>query len=295
MESDILDLFSGSLEEPYTLGIYSKKQALKHMGEEIQRNRAEVYRREERRTTTPEAEAIEMLAHSLLNHVPVVNYDFSAKVMYIAHIVRRVLKTVIDPTLIDDKDYYGNKRIELPGSQISVLFEDSFKTFNSIIQTEADKELIKQNRVGAFNVINSIRRHTSLITEKLTFAISTGNWVIRRFRMDRAGITQVLSRLSYISALGMMTRVQSHYEKTRKVAGPRSLQTSQWGMICPADTPEGEACGLVKNLALLAHVTNDDDSDALHRICMDLGVVPLHTLIRLILHPRLLLLCTYIL
>lgn len=120
-----------------------------------------------------------MLAHSLLNHVPVLNYDFSNKALYIAHIVRRVLQTVLDPTLIDDKDYYGNKRIELPGSQISVLFEDSFKTFNSILQTEADKELIKANRTSAFNVVNSIRRHTNLITEKLVFAISTGNWVIR--------------------------------------------------------------------------------------------------------------------
>ena len=26
-------------------------------------------------------------------------------------------------------------------------------------------------------------------------------------------------------------------------------------MLCPADTPEGESCGLVKNLALLTHVT----------------------------------------
>jgi DNA-directed RNA polymerase III subunit RPC2 len=37
------------------------------------------------------------------------------------------------------------------------------------------------------------------------------------------------------------------------------VQPSQWGMICPADTPEGEACGLVKNLALLAHVTTDEE------------------------------------
>ena len=42
-------------------------------------------------------------------------------------------------------------------------------------------------------------------------------------------------------------------------------------MMCPADTPEGEACGLVKNLALLAHVTNDEDSDKLLGICLDLG------------------------
>ena len=43
------------------------------------------------------------------------------------------------------------------------------------------------------------------------------------------------------------------------MSGPRSLQPSQWGMLCPSDTPEGEACGLVKNLALSTHVTTDDD------------------------------------
>lgn len=49
-------------------------------------------------------------------------------------------------------------------------------------------------------------------------------------------------------------------------------------MMCPADTPEGEACGLVKNLALLAHVTNDEEgeNETLRSICFDLGTACLY-------------------
>lgn len=45
----------------------------------------------------------------------------------------------------------------------------------------------------------------------------------------------------------------------------------QWGMLCPCDTPEGEACGLVKNLALMTHVTTDEDEGPLiSLVCCDL-------------------------
>ncbi|CAI5000537.1 ATV_HP_G0140830.mRNA.1.CDS.1 [Saccharomyces cerevisiae] len=43
-------------------------------------------------------------------------------------------------------------------------------------------------------------------------------------------------------------------------------------MLCTADTPEGEACGLVKNLALMTHITTDDEEEPIKKLCYVLGV-----------------------
>eukprot|EP00624_Nannochloropsis_granulata_P004428 evm.model.NODE_31977_length_99932_cov_29.870142.9 len=274
---EMLDAFAPSLEEPYHLGICTQAQALRYIGAKIRtttQNRGPgpsgmgfaYYRR----ASSPEEEAREVLASVILNHVPVVNFDFRTKCIFVCHVIRRVLLTHRDRSQLDDKDYYGNKRLELAGQLLSLLFEDLFKRLNVQLKKQADQGLSKPNRTQSFDVIKCIR--TDTITNGFIQAIATGNWKLQRFRMDRQGVTQVLTRLSYISCLGMMTRINSQFEKTRKVSGPRSLQPSQWGMICPADTPEGEACGLVKNLALLAHVTTDEESDPIRELCFDLGV-----------------------
>ncbi|XP_067835324.1 DNA-directed RNA polymerase III subunit RPC2, partial [Heptranchias perlo] len=158
---------------------------------------------------------------------------------------------------------------------LSLLFEDLFKKFNSELKKIAD-QIIPKQRAAQFDVVKHMRQDQ--ITNGMVNAISTGNWSLKRFKMDRQGVTQVLSRLSYIAALGMMTRISSQFEKTRKVSGPRSLQPSQWGMLCPSDTPEGEACGLVKNLALMTHITTDMEDGPIIKLAFNLGVEDINLL-----------------
>ncbi|MGK3733182.1 MAG: DNA-directed RNA polymerase III subunit RPC2 [Bacillariaceae sp.] len=264
-ESFIVAALALSLEEASKVGIHTQLQGLKYIGSKIRRNTSSY-----RKPMPPEDEAREILDRVVLSHVPVHHFDFRAKAIYVGHITRRVLLVHLGKMSLDDKDYYGNKRLELAGNLLSLLFEDLFKIFSKDLKRQADMVLSKPNRAQAYDVVKSIRPDT--ITNGMINAIATGNWVLKRFRMDRAGVTQVLSRLSFMSCLGMMTRINSQFEKTRKVSGPRSLQASQWGMLCPADTPEGEACGLVKNLALLAHITTDEDTQPIERLCRDLGV-----------------------
>jgi len=158
------------------------------------------------------------------------------------------------------------------GQLLALLFEDLFKTFNTNLKSSIDKVLKKPSRTNEFDAWNTMQFQGDHITAGFVRAISTGNWSLKRFRMERAGVTHVLSRLSFISALGMMTRISSQFEKTRKVSGPRALQPSQWGMLCPSDTPEGEACGLVKNLALMTHITTDVEEEPIVRVAFMLGV-----------------------
>jgi len=60
--------------------------------------------------------------------------------------------------------------------------------------------------------------------------------------------------------------------KTGKLAKPRQLHNTHWGMMCPAETPEGAACGLVKNLALMAFVSVGSNVSQLISILEDFGV-----------------------
>ncbi|THH04713.1 hypothetical protein EW145_g5317 [Phellinidium pouzarii] len=259
--------FSPNLEEAAKLNVFTRHQALEYIGSRVKVNR---------RLIGPRRplweEALEALATIVLAHVPVNQMDFRPKAIFVATMTRRVLMCIDDEKMVDDRDYVGNKRLELAGQLLALLFEDLFKTFNTNLKSAIDKVLKKPSRTSEFDAFNTMQFQGDHITAGFVRAISTGNWSLKRFKMERAGVTHVLSRLSFISALGMMTRISSQFEKTRKVSGPRALQPSQWGMLCTSDTPEGEACGLVKNLALMTHITTDVEEEPLVRLVHSLGV-----------------------
>lgn len=270
-DEHVLSSFASSLEECHQAQVYSQMQALRYMGGKVRQRK--MFGGGTKKTAVEEAR--DLLATTILAHVPVEQFNFKLKALYMALMIRRVIQAQQNNKLIDDRDYYGNKRVELAGSLLALLFEDVFKRLNADIKAIADKNIPKI-KAAIFDVFRYIRQ--DLITNGLVIAISTGNWTVKRFKMERIGVTQVLSRLSYISCLGMMTRINSQFEKTRKVSGPRSLQPSQWGMLCPSDTPEGESCGLVKNLALMTHITTDLEEGPICKLAFNLGVEDIHLL-----------------
>ena len=261
------DTFSINFEESAKLNIFTQQEALEYIGNRVSIKSGAKFADNRSRYVQ---EAIEALIGVIINQVPVQGLNFRPKAVYVAYMTRRVLMAYHDNSLLDDKDFVGNKRLELAGQLLSLLFEDLFKKMNTEIRQGVDKALQQSNRAFEYDAIEQLVGVHSL-TSGMVRTISSGNWDLKRFKMRRAGVTHVLSRLSYISALGMMTRMSSQFEKTRKISGPRALQASQFGMICPADTPEGEACGLIKNLALMTHITINDDEAPIRKLVYILG------------------------
>ena len=87
----------------------------------------------------------------MLAHVPVKKFDYHPKCLYLALMIRSLLLAVQDPTREDDKDYYGNKRLESAGKLVGLLFEDKFKTFNSDLKKQIEKDLTR-NKFNLYHI-----------------------------------------------------------------------------------------------------------------------------------------------
>ncbi|XP_059456105.1 DNA-directed RNA polymerase III subunit 2 isoform X1 [Corylus avellana] len=259
-----------SIEECARHGVYTKQQAIELIESWVKKSTYSGASSEK------EGRGLSILRYIFLSNVPVRQDNFRAKCIYVAVMLRRMIDAILNKDTLDDKDYVGNKRLELSGQLISLLFEDLFKSMIEEAKKRMDMNLARLSRSSRFDPLQYILGRS--ISDGLERTLSTGNFNVKRFRMERKGMTQPLSRLSFIGTLGHMTRISPQFEKSRKVSGPRALQPSQWGMLCPCDTPEGEACGLVKNLALMTHVTTDEEEGPLISLCYCLGVEDLELL-----------------
>jgi DNA-directed RNA polymerase II subunit RPB2 len=89
------------------------------------------------------------------------------------------------------------------------------------------------NKNNIYKILKS-----SIIEGGFKYSLATGNWGIKnQTNKSKQGVAQVLNRLTFISTLSHLRRVNTPMEKNGKLIHPRKLHTTQWGYICPSETP----------------------------------------------------------
>uniref|UniRef100_A0A6C0DIL5 DNA-directed RNA polymerase n=1 Tax=viral metagenome TaxID=1070528 RepID=A0A6C0DIL5_9ZZZZ len=191
--------------------------------------------------------------------------DCYEKACFLAHMTRRLLWVAYKRINNDDRDAYPNKRVDSPG----FLLANLFRTFFQVKMLKDMKASIaKEIHSGSWRATGSFQEivnmsnlykviKSTIIEIGLKSALSTGNFGSAKVGgPPKIGVSQVLGRLNYVSSLSHLRRISTPIEKTAgKLIAPRKLHNTQWGYICPNETPEGHSVGVVKNLASTACIT----------------------------------------
>ena len=203
-----------------------------------------------------------------LTHLP---NDLS-KLFFTGHMVNKLLKCYLRVIPFDDRDSYKNKRIDCIGPLLGSLTHQCFNKITKDIKNFITKEI----NSGIWNInknyneiINDINIHkiikSNYIENSLKSSMATGNWGLK-MNVNKQGVSQVLNRLSYLSTLSHIRRVQTPNSDNGKLIPPRKLHPTSWGYMCPSETPEGQSVGIVKNLSMMCEITNKVSSQPIREL-----------------------------
>ena len=212
--------------------------------------------------------AVEILNSDLFPHCK----TQAQKIYYLGYMASRVIKCSLGLTKQDDRDSYMNKRIDLTGVLLNNLFRNYF---NKVVK-DMSKQVIREINTGSWrstedylSIINKTNAYkiikSTTIENGIKRALSTGDFGIKNVNTNKVGVAQVLNRLTYVSSLSHLRRVNTPIDKSGKLIPPRKLHNTTWGFLCVAESPEGASVGVVKNISYMSHITIPSHADSLHK------------------------------
>jgi DNA-directed RNA polymerase II subunit RPB2 len=197
------------------------------------------------------------------------------KIYFLGYMANKLLLASFEIIKQDDRDSYLNKRVDLTGTLLNNLYRNYF---NKLVK-DMEKQIIREINTGSWkstddyeNIINLTNIYkiikSTTIENGLKRALSTGDFGIKHTNSNKVGVAQVLNRLNYVSSLSHARRISTPTDKSGKLIPPRKLHNTCWGFLCPAETPEGQSVGVVKNLAYMTHITIYSNSLPLYEYVM---------------------------
>jgi DNA-directed RNA polymerase beta subunit len=193
------------------------------------------------------------------------------KLYMLGYMCQKLIKTSFGWIPTDDRDSYVNKRIELTGTLLNNLFRNYF---NKLVK-EMQKQVVREINNGSWrsmdnyeNIINMTNIYkimkSTTIENGINRALATGDFSIKQSNSSKVGVAQVLNRLTYLSSLSHSRRINTPLEKSGELIAPRKLHGTTFGFLGPAESPEGQSIGVVKNISYMAHITIPTNSTSLY-------------------------------
>jgi DNA-directed RNA polymerase II subunit RPB2 len=203
-----------------------------------------------------------ILIREFMPHIGSEEKDARSKAYLLGHMIYKCLMTYLGRRDFDDRDHVGNKRLELSGNLLGSTFRIHFSRLIKETTLLLEKK-IKASKTISFTSDFDFKSINKMMCSNL----STGNWGTNSGNKgNRTGVTQSLHRLTYAATLSCLRRQVAPIAKEGKSAKPRQLHNSSYGRNCSAETPEGQSCGLIKNLSMLCEISTESSSTSIREL-----------------------------
>ena len=197
------------------------------------------------------------------------------KAYYLGYVTRKLLLLRLGIEKDTDRDNFANKRIDLSGFLMSTLFRDAFEQVHYNAR-------VRVNETYTFN-------HTEFSGEDILKIINESN--INKIYSDekfnkhfngqlkigtigqKQGVVHSLERTTRNLTIAHLRKIIDNIGDSGKPSlSRRRLHATQYGCVCPSDTPEGQNGGLTKGLAIISHITFGSKSSPIVNFCIKNGV-----------------------
>ena len=264
---ELMDLLKASIDEAKQIN--SQKLALEYISKYITGIQYNKYKTNKCKLKY----TFEVLVKELFPHLgdsPI------KKAFFLGYMVNKMLCTHLGRIEYDDRDSFLNKKVETSGELMAQLFRAYFGKFVKELKATCDKDMLA-GRMNELPQNLSKKLKPNSIENDIKFALSTGNWGLRN-QSGAKGIAAVLQRFTYLGTISNLRRIVTSLDKNGKTVDPRKLHCTQWGVICPFETPEGASIGLVKNMALTCHITIPSSPTTILSCLDEFGVIGLENI-----------------
>ncbi|PQQ21027.1 DNA-directed RNA polymerases IV and V subunit 2-like [Prunus yedoensis var. nudiflora] len=176
------------------------------------------------------------------------------KARFLGYMVKSLLQAYAGRRKCDNRDDFRNKRLDLAGE----LLERELKAHIGHARRRMAKAL--QRDLYGDRAVRPIEHYldASIVTNGISRAFSTGAWCHPFKRMERmSGVVATVGRANPLQTMVDMRKTRQQVQYTGKVGDARYPHPSHWGKVCFLSTPDGENCGLVKNLATTGLVSTN--------------------------------------
>ncbi|RLJ06118.1 MAG: DNA-directed RNA polymerase subunit B'' [Candidatus Aenigmatarchaeota archaeon] len=190
----------------------------------------------------------QILDRYLFPHIGQSVDDRIEKAKVLAKIVRKTIMLAIGMMPEDDIDHYSNKRLLMAGELLGQLFRSILLGRWGLLAKMSYnyQKLVKRGKQSSIQGIIE----ADAVTKQILSSLATGNWI-----GGRTGVSQRLDRSSFVKTISHLRSIVSPLTSTQEHFKARQIHPTEWGRLCPAETPEGSSIGLRKHLALTAEIT----------------------------------------